>query len=118
MKTQTGRRLAGGRGNGGADLEMDHSISTLPQAHDARAATSALRAGSAGTGTSTDLDASRLLYTIRDTARLLSVSPAHLYREIQRGAIDSVLAGGRCRRISRAALERYVARLEVEGCAR
>ena len=118
MNTQRGRRLAGGRGNGGADLERGHSASTVPQArdsHDSRVVISAPDAGSAGTGTSIDLDTSRLLYKPRDTARLLSVSPAHLYRELQRGALESMLVGGRCRRISRAALERYIARLEEEG---
>ena len=115
MNTQRGRRLAGGRGNGGAGLKRKRSTSTLPQAHDSHAATSAPSVGHANTGTDADLNASRLLYDVTTAARLLSCSRAHLYRELQRGAIESMLAGGRCRRISRAALERYVARLEDEA---
>jgi excisionase family DNA binding protein len=42
---------------------------------------------------------------------MLSLSRAHVYREIARGALASVQIG-RSRRVSRAALEAYVDRLE------
>jgi excisionase family DNA binding protein len=109
MKPNENRRLAEGRSNGGADLERSHSINTVPQPHTALSMPSA-EGADAGTCTS------RLLYTVSDAAWMLSLSRAHLYREIQRGTLPSVLVGGRCRRISRVALEQYIAHLEESNC--
>jgi excisionase family DNA binding protein len=111
MNPQEGGRLAEGRGNGGVDLERSHSASTVPHA-----APPMPSARDAEAGMGVDLSAHRLLYNVRDVARMLSLSRAQVYREIQRGALVTVSIG-RCRRVSRAALETYVAHLE-EGSAR
>lgn len=64
----------------------------------------------------TAMNTDPLLYSIDEAARLLGVSRVELYRLIQRGEVLSVKVG-RLRRVSRAALERYVADLEAHATA-
>jgi excisionase family DNA binding protein len=103
MKQEEGRRFAGGRNNGGTPVRTDISSPILP--HHAFA--------NLGPDTA-DASRAKLLYTIAEAAQVLSLSRAHLYRLIERSELASVLSG-RARRVSRTALEAYVARLEEEG---
>jgi excisionase family DNA binding protein len=109
MKAQEGRRLAGGRGNGGAVLERGkHSATILPRNVAPLPGTTspAARRGEAS--------GEPLLYTVPAAAHKLSLSRAEGYREIARGSLVSVQIG-RCRRISHMALQAYVDRLEQGG---
>lgn len=53
----------------------------------------------------------RLLLTVGEVARALSLSKATAERLVARGAIATIRIG-RCRRVTRAALEAYIAELE------
>lgn len=56
-----------------------------------------------------------LLYTVRDAARMLGVSPKTVYRLMQSGDIESVIVGegDRARRIPAEALKDYVESLRA-----
>lgn len=54
----------------------------------------------------------RLLLTVQDTARLLSVGPTTVKALIREGALGSVKIGA-SRRITRSAVERYIEELQV-----
>ena len=111
MNTQRGRRLAEGRGNGGAEQQTNiQSSSIIPRSTVAKAETASAVALGADPSA---MSLGKLLFTVDEAAELLSLSRAHLYRLLQRGELASV-SSGRTRRISRAALESYVARIEEE----
>lgn len=57
---------------------------------------------------------SRLMYTVKEAAELLSLSRAHLYRLIDSGEIGSVTVG-RCRRITHHQIEEYLSGLELRA---
>jgi excisionase family DNA binding protein len=58
----------------------------------------------------------RLLYRVREAAELLCISEAKMWEIVGRGDIESVKIDG-SRRISRGAIEAYVARLAGGGDA-
>lgn len=62
----------------------------------------------------TAIDNHRLAYTIEETAQLLSLSRAHVYRLVEVEELKSVKIG-RSRRITEAQLREFLARLEVQG---
>jgi excisionase family DNA binding protein len=56
---------------------------------------------------------SKLAFTVRDAASLLSVSRSHVYELIQAGKIDSIKIG-RARRITAKQLETYLEERECD----
>lgn len=114
MSTQKRRRPAW-QAHDGSAVEQANTYDTIVSRAPASAGTSALGAPH-GDPTHSATGAPKLLYSIGEAAYLLSISRAHLYRLLERGELRSVPVGsGRCRRITRAALEAYVAHLEVGG---
>lgn len=55
-----------------------------------------------------------LLLTVNDVARLLSLSRTTVYELLMAGTIDSVLVGGRNRRVPYDAVLRYVEGLPID----
>lgn len=55
-------------------------------------------------------DPTRILYTVAEAAKLLSVSPDFIYRRINAGEMHAVDLGGerKNQRITRAELDRYI----------
>jgi excisionase family DNA binding protein len=56
----------------------------------------------------------RLLITVEEGARRLSIGRSHLYKHLQSGALRSLLIG-RSRRVAVADLDRFVTRRLHEG---
>lgn len=58
----------------------------------------------------------QLLYRVRETARVLALGESKVWELVARGEIESLKIDG-ARRISRQAIERYIASLESGGDA-
>lgn len=59
-------------------------------------------------------DSPVLLHRIEDAARILGIGRSNLYKLMDSGEVESIKIG-KSRRITQAALERYVARLEARS---
>lgn len=114
MNTLKGRRPAWQAHDGGAVEQANTHNPIVPRATFPAGSQAGVPA--VDHPSSSMADTSKLLYTITEAAQLLSLSRAHLYRLLEKRDLVSVQIG-RCRRISRTALDAYVARLQ-EGSAR